>query len=307
MNNIIEQDDNNAIKGTTGSRGSKDLLDKFYTKTEIVKQCLQYINFEEYDCIIEPSAGSGAFLYEIPRSKNYEIIAYDLKPEPNNNHNNKKNNTIIQQNDWLKLDKQIFNNYNNILVIGNPPFGKMGSLAQKFIKESTSFAHTVAFILPKGFKKESFKNKIDKHFWLTDEIVLPENSFTLNDNDYSVPCVFQKWVKKDSLRKDKQYYSTSALFEFTTKEKADLRVQRVGGKAGTASINTNASEQSNYFLKNTSNFTTTELVEKINNTSFPTINDTTGPRSLSKKEFIYYFEEKLGIKNHKNEQKPQLF
>lgn len=265
-------------KGTTKSQGNKHVLDKFYTKENIVDECLALLSLSDYDCIIEPSAGSGAFSDKIDN-----VHAYDVLPE---------NDSIVQA-DWLTLDKTQFAGYNKILVVGNPPFGTSGSLAYSFIVESMKFADTVAFILPKGFKKDSMKNRIPLNFSLTREIDLPKNSFTLDNVDYSVPCVFQLWDKSDVLRKKKQDKVTSSLLEFVKKGDADFRVQRVGGRAGKASLDIDASESSNYFLKNTSSFSSDYLVDVINGLFFPTVDDMTGPRSLSKGELIAVLEEAL--------------
>lgn len=270
-------------KGTSKSLGNKHELDKFYTKKTIVDECLSYLKLNEYDCIIEPSAGSGAFSNEISNVK-----AFDLLPE---------NENIIQA-DWLKLDKSQFNNFNNILVIGNPPFGISGNLAYKFIVESMKFADTIAFILPKGFKKESMKNRIPLNFSLTEEIDLQKDSFTLEGNDYSVPCVFQIWQKAETLRSKVVYKNTTELFKFVKKEEADFRIQRVGGNAGKASLDLNVSKNSNYFVKNTSNYSNDRLIEEINSLSFPSIDHTTGPKSLPKGELIKVVEEKLIILNN---------
>lgn len=265
-------------KGTTKSQGNKHELDKFYTKDSAVDECLAYLKLDEYDCIIEPSAGSGAFSTKIPGA-----LAFDLLPENEN----------IRQADWLTLDKQQFSGFNNILVVGNPPFGTSGSLAYSFIVASMEFANTVAFILPKGFKKDSMKNRIPLNFELSYEIDLPENSFTLHGDDYSVPCVFQVWHKSENLRTKILYRTTTELFEFVNKDEADFRIQRVGGKAGTASFNLDVSEASNYFVKNLSEYSNEQLVSSINTLSFPSIDHTTGPRSLPKGELIYCLEQKL--------------
>lgn len=265
-------------KGTTKSQGNKHELDKFYTKDSAVDVCLAYLNLSEYDCIIEPSAGSGAFSAKIPGA-----LAFDLLPENEN----------IQQADWLTLDKQQFSGFNNILVVGNPPFGTSGSLAYSFIVASMEFANTVAFVLPKGFKKDSMKNRIPLNFELSCEIDLPENSFTLHGDEYSVPCVFQVWHKSENLRTKILYRTTTELFEFVKKNEADFRIQRVGGKAGTASFDLDVSEASNYFVKNLSEYSNEQLVSSINTLSFPSIDHTTGPRSLPKGELIYCLEQKL--------------
>ena len=40
---------------------SKYGLDQFYTKVNVAEKCLSTLSLNEYDIIIEPSAGEGAF------------------------------------------------------------------------------------------------------------------------------------------------------------------------------------------------------------------------------------------------------
>ena len=269
----------NRRKGTTKSQGNKHELDKFYTKDNIVDKCLSYLNLEKYDCVIDPSAGGGAFSNKISG-----VLAFDLLPEGEN----------IQQADWLKLDKQQFSQFLNILVVGNPPFGTNGSLAHAFIAESMKFANTVAFILPKSFKKESMKNRVPLNFELEQEVDLPNNSFTLEGVDYAVPCVFQVWQKSNNMRVKTIRKTSTKIFKFVKKGDADFRVQRVGGNAGAASFDLDASETSNYFIKRTTDeYSSEELVDFINTLSFPSIDHTTGPRSLPKGELIHCLEQKI--------------
>ncbi len=61
----------------------RDTIDKFYTKKEIVDKCIKsikkYIDFDNNDLIIEPSAGNGSFIEKIKKlSNNYKF--YDLEP-----------------------------------------------------------------------------------------------------------------------------------------------------------------------------------------------------------------------------------
>ena len=49
----------------TKSNGQKDELDRFYTLEPIVNKCLNLLSLEQYDCIIEPSAGNGSFSNKI--------------------------------------------------------------------------------------------------------------------------------------------------------------------------------------------------------------------------------------------------
>ena len=100
----------------------RNIIDKFYTNKNIVNYCIikckEKIKFNENDLIIEPSAGNGSFIEPIKKlSKNF--LFFDIEP---------KNKEITKQ-DYLLYDyKQNINKYNNIHIIGNPPFGRQSSL-----------------------------------------------------------------------------------------------------------------------------------------------------------------------------------
>lgn len=258
------------MKGTTKSLGQKDKNDKFYTKSEIVDYCLSFIEIDKYNKIIEPSAGDGAFLKKLPNA-----IGYDIDPEADD---------IVKQ-DFLSLENP---KEENILIIGNPPFGVQSNLAIKFFNKAAEFCDTIAFILPRSFCKDSIKNRLNLNFHLIKEEILPEDSFLLNNKNYSVPCVFQIWEKRSIKRKKIKLPLTSDYFEFTKEiAQADFRVQRVGGNAGKAFLDKNGAISSNYYLINKSNYTTEELVKIINSIVFPSIALTVGPKSLSKGELCY--------------------
>lgn len=258
------------MTGTTKSLGQKDKFDKFYTKSEVVDICLSEINLSLYDTIIEPSAGNGSFYNKISK-----CIGYDIVPECDG---------IISEN-WFNVDKSQFKG--KILIIGNPPFGENGKMALKFINESV-FADTIAFILPRSFKKSSIQNKINLSLHLIKEIDLPSNSFIFNNESYDVPCVFQIWQKQKEKRKKIQLPTTCNFFKFVgKKDNPDFRIQRVGGNAGKASFNLDYAESSNYFIKNTSSLSNEDFVKLVNSITFPTIDYTIGPKSLSKGELIF--------------------
>ena len=252
-------------------RTRKNELDKFYTKPILASQLISLLELSEYDTIIEPSAGSGSFSKQISGS-----IAIDLQPE---------DPSIIKA-DFLKW-KPVSNTKEKTLVIGNPPFGQQCSLAIKFIKHAATFASTIAFILPKSFKKESIQSKIPLDFHLVTEMEVPDNSFTLNGVDYSVPCEFQVWKQRDYKRSQIKEPKLPADISWTRDTKiANIAVRRVGVYAGKAfSEITNKSVQSHYFLVVPED-KKVHVLNALNNAIWQH-NNTTGPRSISKKEFAY--------------------
>ena len=120
---------------------------------------------------------------------NYKF--YDLEPE---------HNEIIKF-DFLNFDHNtVTQNYNNIHIIGNPPFGRQSSLAIKFIKKCCYFSSSISFILPKSFKKRSMRKHFSSSFHLIFEMDLQEKSFLVNGIETNVECVFQIWKKEKEER-----------------------------------------------------------------------------------------------------------
>jgi predicted RNA methylase len=251
---------------TTGLQ--RNTIDKYYTKPEIAKKCIDLVQenyyIENFDNIIEPSAGNGSFSNQIPNCK-----AYDLVPE----------HKSIKKQDFLKLK----NPKGTTLIIGNPPFGRQSSTAKSFITKSCSFANVIAFILPKSFKKISFQKTFPLEWHLTYELNLPNNSFTVDNNEHDVPCIFQIWEKKEEERVVKSHGKPDWL-EYTTADDADFSFRRVGVYAGKVSKDTSLSKQSHYFIKVTDD--TKDVDDMID--MFESIewefDNSVGPKSISKHE-----------------------
>lgn len=266
------------MKGTTKSLGRKSMTDKFYTKPETAKHLLTTIPWQENDIVIEPSAGNGSFSSQI---KN--CIAMDIEPE----------HPSIQKQNFLSYYPVEAIKDKRILVAGNPPFGQNSSLAISFFNHAAKFTNLIAFILPKSFRKPSIQNRLHPYFHLLYEEELPDNSFLLDGQPYSVPTIWQIWERKEEKRPKIQTKLNTKLFLFLTdKTEADIRIQRVGGKAGKAFLSLDGALSSNYFIKNTSDLSNQQMADLINRCVFPSITDTIGPKSLPKGELIQKVEEK---------------
>lgn len=252
--------------------------DKFYTRPDIALTCIQ--KFKKYlpddtdtALLIEPSAGNGAFLAQL---EEFPILAFDIDPAGDN---------IIQQ-DFLQLELEQFDK--NLFFIGNPPFGRQASLARKFIKYITQCKHTqlIAFILPKSFKKYSFQKTFPLHFHLMETWDIPENAFTIDGTMHNVPCIFQIWQKKDKNR-HVPCTPTAKYFTFVKKDGfPDYSLRRVGVYAGKLDVECSTkSSQSHYFIKLGTNISPTAFETQYNTLQFQH-NNTVGPKSISKSEFI---------------------
>ena len=247
-------------------------LDQFYTNDDVVDSCISTIEFDDYDIIIEPSAGDGAFYNKITGEK----IGIDLEPKTEG----------IRQQDFLNFHNFSRFNSERILVIGNPPFGKNSSLALKFFNHAATFADTVAFVLPRTFRKASLINKLPERFNLILENVLPSNSFHLPDGtNYDVPCVWQIW-KDGPLRQTIKVETTHQDFEFLkSKEGANFVFQRVGGKAGWTHKNLDKAFPSHYWIKGDDSVYLKMVSINWDYENSPKF-DTAGNPSISKHELI---------------------
>lgn len=159
--------------------------DKFYTKTEVAKRCVDflstYVNLNKEICL-EPSAGDGVFLPYLPK---YE--AYDLYPEGEG----------IKKQDFLTFTSDM----TTFVTIGNPPFGSRSKLAVAFFNKAAQYSNIIAFIVPVSFMKWNVQKELDKNFHLIDYFYLDPNSFLDRDRDFAVRTVFQIWSKGDYIKK----------------------------------------------------------------------------------------------------------
>lgn len=253
-----------------------NMKDQFYTDENVAKSCIETIlrlaPFTSEYVWVEPSAGSGSFLHNLPQR--FEKIGLDVEP---------KAEDICKQ-DYLTWN--IPPKEKDIIVFGNPPFGRQSSLAKSFISKSCEFANIIAFILPRSFTKPSMFRVFDLKFHLIYSKELEEDSFILNGSKYNVPCVFQIWQKKDIDRIIEEKINPIGFEYVKATDSYHIAFRRVGALAGKCykKNGTEFSIQSHYFLKfdETNISSMDSIIEKINNHTFPS--NTLGPRSLSKTE-----------------------
>ena len=279
----------NGSAQTTGlKRLTSTNLEKYYTCPDVAQHCMEllatHLLLQSDDLCIEPSAGNGAFIPYIHNMFDYSLF-YDISPE---------HPEIVEQ-DYLTLDEKRFQGYPpRKHVVGNPPFGRQSSEAIKFIKKSAKFAHSISFILPRSFKKESMKKHFPLEYHLIYEEDMPCNAFLINGEQYDVPCVFQIWEKKDSMREAPVKLEPLG-YGFVKREEAhDIAFRRVGfyaGKIIRVGEGTEAlSPQSHHFIKFDKPISDTHL-KALQDIIFKEKSDTVGAKSISKQELIREFNE----------------
>ena len=227
-------------------------LDKFYTIPNIVDMCLQSVVEEvgqwgQWDLIVEPSAGNGSFFLKLPPEN---TVGIDISPD---------HPDIVKQDFFAFLPLPLLEKENKnetlfcpllkkevekrILVIGNPPFGKISSTAIKFFNHAATFSTVIAFIVPRTFRRLSVQNKLDPrfHIVLDKEIPISPCSFV---PPMSAKCCFQIWEKRSQLRTLVKLSTKHPDWNFlgygekddkgqpTPPSGADFAIRAYGGKCG---------------------------------------------------------------------------
>lgn len=230
MNEYLDENKDNDIKNV--KRVREQGLDKFYTIPNYAKRCIDTVFTirakEEFDLIIEPSAGNGSFFNQLDFE---DKVGIDISPE---------NENIIKM-DFF--DYKPPTNKKNILVIGNPPFGKISSMAIKFFNQSAKWANIIAFIIPKTFRRTSIQNKLNRDFHLIYDQDVPDKPCCFTPK-MMVKCCFQIWEKREEQRVFVDLPTIHNDWEFlsfgpkdsngqpTPPDNADFAIRAYGGKIG---------------------------------------------------------------------------
>ena len=268
-------------------------LDQFYTTSECAKKyydiLLSHINIDKFDIVLEPSAGTGSFYKLLPKNKR---IGLDIEP---------KCDGVVKQNyfDYEPISNKKY------LVVGNPPFGKISSIAIDFFNKSAEFADTIAFILPRTFKRVSVQNQLNRYFHLvySDDIPLKPCCFSPK---MSAKCAFQIWKKKNEKRKlvvyDKQHVDF-AFLKFGEKDKnnqptppenADFAIKAYGSHCGEI-VDEHLEKlrpKSWHWIK--SNIDIDELKDRFRKLDYSMSKDTVRQDSIGQQELIFIYKCKFG-------------
>jgi hypothetical protein len=264
-------------------------FDKFYTIPSYSKQCIQKIfelyPIEHFDFIIEPSAGNGSFYHQIPT---IHKIGIDILPE---------HHDIIQQ-DYFQYTPP--SHYQNILVVGNPPFGKNSSLAIQFFNHSAQWANIIAFIIPRTFRKISVQNKLHTSFHLIYDEDVPINPCCFSP-PMMAKCCFQIWERKHNVRQIIHLPTTHHDWNFlpfgpldingqpTPPSNAQFAMRAYGGKIGeiiTENLHSLRPKSYHWFQ---SNINMHELIERFQKLDYSNSLNTARQNSMGRAELVQLY------------------
>ena len=270
--------------------------DRFFTRPDGVRKALSVLaevcgpELRDAKAVIEPSAGSGAFLAALAEAAPCaEILAYDLAPMPT-----PQGLAQVTKLDFLKGGKKVADDLAGraAIVAGNPPYGRNSALAVRFINACAALPHVdvVGFILPLAFTKASVQRRV-RRFVLERSVDLNASECTFNDHSRSagaervVPSCFQVWRRgvppptpEPPTPRGWTYVKNTAAHR--------LQVIRAGGQAGRAFV---AGERhaavANYFLTFGDDLDAPALASAINERRAVLLEDarrTTAAKSLAK-------------------------
>lgn len=289
------------------ARASPQQLDQFYTRPNIAEYCYFIIRLyvDIFDIVLEPSAGGGAFFNLLPKDKRQGI---DIDPRCEH----------VMKADFLEF-KPIATGV-KYLVVGNPPFGRVSSLAVQFFNKASEFAQMIAFIVPRTFKKVSLQNRLNMDFHLIYNEDLPEKPCCFEPS-ISARCCFQVWVRtgfpypasnhpapdpgaaqavesikhlppcpperRQFIVQDKNHPD----FSFVKQEEADVAFRRCGKSCGEVrdqGLN-ELPAQSWHWIK--SNIDKDELIARLRSLDCSISSDTACQKSLGQQELVGLYRE----------------
>lgn len=257
--------------------------DQFYTKPKVARWCMNML--EQYltehlivdNVYVEPSAGTGAFYNLLPANK----LGFDIDPKAEG----------ICKGNFLEQDLGI----SGAITVGNPPFGKNSSLAIKFFNHAAKFSQVIAMIFPRTFMKNSVQHRLDKNFHLEVERLLEPNSFVFTGQDYSVPCVFQIWVRKSVIRTSILTELKSTDFRFVNRATGKFAIQRVGVNAGRVKDMADAGATASHYFIDAPDEVRKVFEQMWQQNAYRLVkHNTAGNPSISKRELIVAYREFQG-------------
>ena len=189
---------------------------------------------------------------------------------------------------------------NNILILGNPPYGKNNVLAKKFILKSFEFSNNVIFILSNSFKTINYQNYLQKfNIYIEKSFLLPNSLFDFKNKTVKLNTSVFYFTKKSNVKTSCDCGGDDIPFLIFTKNKEEAKfiIRRVGGLAGKIIEKDieKYSLNSNYFIKSCD-----KIIFNILKNSFKELNKiakskTVSNPSLSKIDIKNFLKKKFNL------------
>jgi len=200
--------------------------EQFYTPVDtaawVVNRVLDLVPDSRYQTWLEPSAGSGSFLSALTGAGINDVIAMDIEPA----HADVRKKDFL---DWKPTGE-------NLVAIGNPPFGRNNSLSIPFFNKCAQFSSTIAFIVPRSWRKWSVTNRLSMDFSCISDENLDINYVDVAGADVyaknNLRTCLQIWTRAPIARQPVRI-TDHGFVEKVTPERADIALKVFGYGCGT--------------------------------------------------------------------------
>ncbi|MEN9752360.1 MAG: hypothetical protein RL670_51, partial [Actinomycetota bacterium] len=196
---VVEPERTSAPAATSAARvklGNRRVTGKeqYYTPSdlaaELVSLVAEAVGGLAGKTVLEPAGGTGAFIAAAEAAGASEIHSFDIEPL----HGSVAKADFLTQNLSLR----------GAVAISNPPFGRNNSLSIPFFNKAAEYADTIAFIVPRSWRKWSVINRLDPNFRLTFDRDLQINyvdaAGKLISKKRALNTCFQIWQRSEQAR-----------------------------------------------------------------------------------------------------------
>jgi len=151
-------------KSLTPKLGNRRVTGKeqFYTPpalaVTLAASLLEHVPDLASRTVIEPAGGTGAFIRAVEALGVQDILSFDIEPLA----------AGVAKADFLDTDLSHLSPHSAV-TISNPPFGRNNSLSIPFFNHAARASDTIAFIVPRSWRKWSVINRLHPNFHLVSD------------------------------------------------------------------------------------------------------------------------------------------
>ncbi|MEY4367253.1 MAG: hypothetical protein RLZ28_668 [Actinomycetota bacterium] len=137
--------------------------EQFYTPQALAESLatslLEFVPDLANRLILEPAGGTGSFISATHGLGVQNVLSFDIEPKF----------AGVSKADFLSVDLTGLPAHSAV-AISNPPFGRNNSLSIPFFNHAASICDTIAFIVPRSWRKWSVINRLDRDFHLVSDV-----------------------------------------------------------------------------------------------------------------------------------------
>jgi predicted RNA methylase len=177
-------------RGNTRVTGKEQYYTPKNLAAELTRLTSRFVPDLATRTVIEPAGGTGAFIEAAAALGVKDVISFDIEPL----------HAAVRQGDFLAANLSV----RGAVAISNPPFGRNNSLSIPFFNKAAEYADTIAFIVPRSWRKWSVINRLDRNFALVHDADLKIDYVDSADHPISrklrLATCFQIWQRQPSTR-----------------------------------------------------------------------------------------------------------